>query len=277
MRILIFIFFIFLSSVLHTQENDWKREITPFSNLGKDAMRSVSGYNSLFHIGGIAATYVLIKSNIDYNVHNYFSQNIHIYDAPSIPAVYIGYTFPVILGIGMYSTGLLKNNPKTTAAGCAVLQASLLAFSENCILKAFTGRPNPDNFVYTKESNRSNIFKFGFLRNGVHYGWPSGHLEVTTAVVSSLSYFYFENKIIKATAWAAWSYMFLGVIAHEGNTMHWFSDAVAGSIMGFAIGSTVGKSFRRLYNNMENNKANSYYLQPQIYTGNLGFVFGCIF
>jgi hypothetical protein len=239
-------------------------KLNPFTNIGNNTVASFTGYNLLFHAGGIAATYGIIKSDLDYNLHNYFYKNESKYNAYSVPAVYIGYFSPLLLGGGMYITGLASDNTKTAAAGCAVLQASLLAISEMSILKAITGRQNPDAMVYTKSTDKSSNFRFGFMRNGIHWGWPSGHMMVSTAMVSSLTSFYSENKILTFISWASWAYMFAGVSVHEGNTMHWFSDIVTGSLMGFAIGNTVGKNFRLYYLNSKQSVVQGFQINPVV-------------
>lgn len=266
------------NGTISSQVENWKHKITPFSNLGKNTLKSFTGNNALLHLGGIVATYGIIKSDVDYNIHNYFSANRDLYYTASTPAVYIGYTVPVCLGIGLYSFGYFKDKPKIAAAGCAVLQASLVAFSENCILKTFTGRPNPDPYIYTKLTDQSDVFKFGFMRGGVHYGWPSGHMAVTTAVVSSLSSFYFDNRTIKIVSWATWGYMFFGVLSHDGNTMHWSSDIVGGCMMGFAIGNTIGQNFRELYNGTTANKKQvTLNVQPKVNNRFAGINLSCKF
>lgn len=267
------VYSIFFITDNFAQNNSWKWNITPFTDIGHNALGSVSGYNFLYQAGSIGASAIIIKSGLDYKVHNYFSENKSNYNSSSIPAVYIGYTVPAGLGGFLYFSGLYNNNPKSAAAGCAVLQASLLAWAETSLLKAFTGRQNPDDFVYTKENDKSQTFRPGIMRNGIHYGWPSGHLAVTTAVVSSLTNFYFDNTIIKVTSWSMWAYMLYGVTVHDGNTMHWFSDVVTGSMMGYAIGSTVGKNFRKLYNNTIGVQETGYFIAPQINYNYLGLNF----
>jgi hypothetical protein len=231
------------------QFTDPMKHLNPFTSIGNNAITCFTDYNLLFHAGGAVATYSIIKSDLDYDLHNYFFKNKNKFNAYSLPAVYIGYLSPLLLGGGMYISGLAFDNTKTATAGCAVLQASLLAFTEMTVLKAITGRQNPDAKTYTKETDKSSSFRFGFLRNGIHYGWPSGHMMVSTAMVSCLSSFYSDNKLLIEISWVAWVYMLTGVTVHDGNTMHWFSDIVAGSMMGYAIGNTVGKSFRLYYHN----------------------------
>jgi len=48
--------------------------------------------------------------------------------------------------------------------------------------------------------------------------------------------------------------MAFGVIAHDRSQMHWFSDLVAGGLMGYAIGSTVGSNFREAFEKSGNRK-----------------------
>jgi hypothetical protein len=174
-------------------------------------------------------------------MHNHFAKNG--YSPFFDPAVGIGYLMPVVLGGGLYLYGELEDKPRESAAGSAVVQAGLISVAYSTLLKAFTGRPNPDLGSYDN-GDASKKFQFGFMRGGIHYGWPSGHLCTNTAIVSSLISFYQENTTIKIAGCLYIGYLFYGVTAHENNTMHWFSDVIAGFLMGYAIGSTVGKNFR---------------------------------
>jgi membrane-associated phospholipid phosphatase len=98
------------------------------------------------------------------------------------------------------------------------------------------------------DDQASKTFRFGFLRGGVRYGWPSGHMMANTAAVMSLLSFY--NKTWLDIAGSTYlAYMFLSVMARRGSTMHWLSDAIAGTLMGYAIGTTVGRDFRRRWEN----------------------------
>ncbi len=269
--ILVLMFLTGAGSSLYSQENkeiskeDNDNSITPFSNIWGNTMDSFTGYNFLFHAGGAASTVLIIKSDTDYNVHNYFAEREDKINPYTVPAVYIGYVGPLAMGLGLYAAGYTGDDRETLAAGCAVLQASFLAWSYSTVLKTFTGRPGPDQGVYTKESDRSGEFEWGFMRNGIHYGWPSGHMSVSTAVISSMVYFYDDSVMVKVMGGIVWSYMAFGVTAHEGNTMHWLSDAAAGSLMGFAIGSTVGRNFRnRLVDGAENQKNGEVSFSPLI-------------
>ncbi len=258
-------------------QNEGSREDAPgittlFSDILRNTGESFWGYNLLFHAGGVASTYLIIESGADYRVHNYFARNKKTYNAASLPAVYIGYIAPLALGGTIYSIGLFGDDQKSLEAGSAVLQAGLITLCYTSILKAFTGRPNPDPGVYTKGNDRSGEFRWGFMRGGIHYGWPSGHMAVSTAVISSMIYFYEESVLVKILGGIMWLYMAFGVLAHEGNTMHWCSDVVAGSLMGFAIGSTVGRSFRSRWMNRRGVQIGGIGISPIISANRIGMV-----
>jgi hypothetical protein len=91
---------------------------------------------------GILSTYVLINSGTDYRIHNFFDEKGYspVFD----PAVGIGYLMPAVLSGGIYFYGKIKNSSGETAAGSAALQAALVSLTFSTLLKAFTGRPNPD-------------------------------------------------------------------------------------------------------------------------------------
>jgi membrane-associated phospholipid phosphatase len=118
----------------------------------------------------------------------------------------------------------------------------------------------------------SRTFRFGFVRGGIHYGWPSGHLAVNTAAVSSLLWFYPDNIPLKIAGGMYIAYLIFGVTAHEGSTMHWFSDVVAGTLIGGAIGSTVGRNFRQLYT-QSTAAENSFELTPLLSFDRVGLTF----
>lgn len=228
----------------------------PISNLGSNIYQSFIGFNSLYHIAGILSTYSIIELNIDSKVHNYFVKHKEL-EPFSVPAVYIGYLFPIALGSGLLTYGYFADSSKTVSAAWVVAQSAGLALIYNGLLKAVTGRPNPEPIIY-EDNSKSKIFKFGFLKGGIHYGWPSGHLMTTVAIASGLLWFYKENIVVKIIGSVFVGYMFFGVIAHDANSMHWFSDTIAGTLMGYAIGSTVGKSYRRGLTNSYNQNDTSF-------------------
>lgn len=261
MRYYIIFSFLFMALRINAQsylssdsltKNNLAYKGNPFTNIFKNTGMSFSNKNLIFHLAGFASTYFIIQSGIDYKVHNYFYNHNNDFNSIATPAVYIGYLAPIVIGGGIYTYGKIKNDNKVIAAGSAAIQAALISVVYTSLLKAITGRPNPDSILYHAVNEGSSKFQFGFFRGGIHYGWPSGHLGTNTAVVTSLMYFYKENNWVKLLGGLYLGYLTFSVAAHDGNTMHWTSDIVTGMLIGYAIGSTVGKDFRREW---EGNKA----------------------
>jgi hypothetical protein len=216
--------------------------VNPFSDIGKNALDCFTKTNSIYHLAGLTSTYIIIGTGIDYKVHNYFVKNTQ-FEPYSVPAVYAGYVFPILLGGGLLAYGELKNSSREKTAASAVIQASLISLVYSSALKFITGRPNPEPQEYGDKSS-SSTFRFGLNRGGMHFGWPSGHMMVNTAAVTSLLCFYKNNTELDILGSLYLGYLFYSVISHEKNTMHWFSDAITGTLMGYVIGSTIGKNFR---------------------------------
>ena len=217
--------------------------VHPFTNLGTNIVDSFTGFNILLHGAAVGSTYLFTSTGVDWNTHTFFRDN-DTYEGLFTPAAYIGYGLPAVLSGGFYLAGLLGDNNKALTAGSAMIQAIMISIVYNTLLKAFTGRPNPGSERY----DNSRTFRFGFFRGGLHYGWPSGHMCTNTAMIVSLAYIYNDSWIVKIGGLLYLTYMFFGVIAHEGGTMHWFSDAVAGTLMGLAVGMAVGRNFKSVLN-----------------------------
>jgi membrane-associated phospholipid phosphatase len=234
-----------LQTVSDQPESSRPRTITPFTDLFRNAGAVYSGANAWFHIGAAAGTLLIIQSGLDSKVHNYFVRNTG-FEKYSQTAVHLGSRLPALLSAGLLGWGLVSKSSRTIAAGSAVTQAFLLAVATTGVLKGLTGRPNPDPVIYD-DNRASATFRFGILRGGVFHGWPSGHMLSNTAAVTSLLCFFNRSTALHVAGGAYLGYLFLSIASHGRGTMHWFSDTVAGALMGFAIGSTVGTRFRRLW------------------------------
>ena len=105
--------------------------------------------------------------------------------------------------------------------------------------KAFTGRPGPRHGAVTL-IDTSKEFHFGFLKGGVFFGWPSSHTTVAFAVAAAIWRLYPGSKAVRSAALLYAIYVGVGV----SMTIHWFSDFVAGAIIGTTIGMTVGNVFK---------------------------------
>ncbi len=220
-----------------------------FSNFGDNILNSFTGTNLYYQLAAVAATPVLVNNNVDYHVERFFNQH-PAYGNFASPVPITGQILPFIAGGSLLAYAGLRNDKEVLGASYAVIQASIIELLDNTTLKAFTGRPSPNWRRVSNMEDLSEEFRFGFLRGGVYNGWPSGHTGATMAVVSALTNYYPDETWLKVAGYSLVAYTMYGVTSVHQGGMHWFSDAVAGALMGYAIGSTVGKYYRNLYSSL---------------------------
>ena len=221
-------------------------DLALFGNFGNNIRDSFRGDNVYLHLTAIAATALFVSQGIDYDVEHYFNQHPE-YGSWAHPVISTGQFLPFIAGGSLFAYAKIRNDNEVLGASFAVLQASLIEFLCNSTLKALTGRPNPDWRHVSNMDSLSRSFRFGFLRGGIFWGWPSGHTASTMAVVSALISYYPDKAWLKVAGFGLVAYTMFGVSANNRGGMHWFSDAVAGALMSYAVGSTVGKYYRSVY------------------------------
>lgn len=235
-----------LGSPTQIQATNNGADLKLFGNLGNNILDSFRGDNIYLHLTAIAATTLLVSQGVDYNVEHYFNRHPE-YGSWAHPVVSTGQFIPFIAGGSLFAYAKIRNDNEALGASFAVLQASLIEFLYNSTLKAVTGRPNPDWRHVSNMDSLSRSFRFGFLRGGIFWGWPSGHTASTMAVVSALTSYYPDKAWLKVAGFGLVAYTMFGVSANNRGGMHWFSDAVAGALMSYAVGSTVGKYYRSIY------------------------------
>ena len=235
---------LYLTAIADAQQNNSVQPgLFPLGNFGNNIVNSFKGNNIYYHLGGAAATAILVTSGADYYVNKYFNEHEE-YGNATVPVVRAAMYFPIVIFGSLFAYGKLHKDYEAVGASYAVLQSSIIAFGYNTILKGLTGRPGPDWRHNDDMEDLSKTFRFGFLRGGVFWGWPSGHTSSTMTIVSALTSFYPHKTWLKAMGYSYVAYMVLGVSSVNRGGMHWFSDAVAASLMSYAIGSTVGKYYR---------------------------------
>ena len=138
----------------------------------------------------------------------------------------------------LLALGFLARNTRTILTGWAIAQAELLGALIVIAYKSFTGRAHP---MHSVGADLSHVFRFGFLRGGVFWGWPSSHTTIAFAMALTVFTLFPKHCWLGTTALLYALYIGLGV----SMTIHWFSDFVAGAIIGSVIGVVVGKSFRQ--------------------------------
>jgi membrane-associated phospholipid phosphatase len=153
-------------------------------------------------------------------------------------AVFIGWLVPAVFPVASYIVGSFRKDQRMIHTAYATAQAALIGLLISPLFKAFTGRPSPGHSTGTL-IDTSREFHFGFLRGGVFYGWPSSHTTVAFAMAAAVWTLYPNSKVTRCVVLLYALYVGVGV----SMTIHWFSDFVAGAIIGAVIGMTVGNVF----------------------------------
>ncbi len=212
----------------------WNRDF--LYTLPRNIARSFWGRNLLWHLLAIGITYAIVISGFDWK---YFEAS-RPFSGYLFPAVILGWLVPMIFPAALFLAGLALRDRRAVFAAYATAQAAIIGLFTASFYKAFTGRPGPGHQI-GRLVNTSREFRFGFLRGGVFFGWPSSHTTIAFAMMVALRSLYSENKTIRRAALIYAIYIGVGV----SMTIHWFSDFAAGVIIGSVIGTTVGNAFNK--------------------------------
>ncbi|MGO9612085.1 MAG: phosphatase PAP2 family protein [Dissulfurispiraceae bacterium] len=198
-------------------------------------------YNLFWHLLAILLTYIFVTSGFDWL---YFeSSRGSLLRTILSPAVRLGSRLPIIVPLILFVAGKVSKNLKATYAAFALGQSVLIGLLIAAFYKSFTGRVHPPRLLTPATVDTSREFQFGFLRGGVFWGWPSSHTTIAFAMSVTLLILYPKNKTIMYFAIIYAVYIGFGVSI----SIHWFSDFVAGAIIGTTIGIVVGGSFRETF------------------------------
>ncbi len=191
------------------------------------------GRNILFHLFAITLTALFVLTSFDWW---YFTQTRGgIFQSISLPAAIIGFFVPILAPVGLYWYGAFRNSNKTMQKAAILAHAGILGWIISSTYKAFTGRIQPEFLTYTSFIDNSRDFNFGFWEHGIFWGWPSSHTTVAFAMSVALVYLYPRNKMLAAVALLYALFIGIGVSV----SVHWFSDFVAGMIIGSVVGFAV--------------------------------------
>jgi len=193
-----------------------------------------------WHALAISLTAVLVLSDFDWWYFEFTRGSILL--AIALPAAIIGFFVPILLSVGLYTWGRLRKNQSVILSAIAVAQAGILGWIVSSLYKAFTGRIQPEFYTHLSNVDISHQFNFGFLQHGIFWGWPSSHTAVAFAMSTALVMMYPKSKVIRYLAPLYALYIGVGVSV----SIHWFSDFIAGAIIGTLIGYLVAKSFRTI-------------------------------
>jgi membrane-associated phospholipid phosphatase len=209
------------------------------STLPRNILGCFQGRMILWHLLAIALTFILVQSGFDW--FYFCSTRSPLLREWMFPSAPIGGLVPLALPLILILSGFINSRARISLIGWAIGQAELIGSLISSACKAFTGRAHPTHDV---GADISHVFRFGFLRGGMFWGWPSSHTTIAFAMAATVFTLFPKQRWLGWLAIAYAFYIGLGV----SMTIHWFSDFVAGAILGTVIGVVVGKSFLRSQN-----------------------------
>ena len=200
------------------------------------------GYNLLAQILFCIATYILVTTGFDwwYLQHTHTIGSTPLFFAPAL----VGFLVPLALPLYFLIRGIRRHDTRSRMIGYALGQAALLGWGVSTFYKVFTGRMGPHLRTLTGPvTDLSHGFRFGIYRGGAFQGWPSSHTATAFAMSFALIALFpkppWRDRSIRIGAAVYALLIGVGV----STNIHWFSDVVAGAILGIIIGLAVGKEF----------------------------------
>ncbi|MEY4723495.1 MAG: hypothetical protein RLZZ324_1008 [Candidatus Parcubacteria bacterium] len=188
-----------------------------------------------FYVAALALTVILVRTGFDWQWY-LWTRGVPAWLIA--PGIILGGLVPMFAPLVLWGVGAAQDDRRVTQAGWLMAAAAFAGWLGSSVLKAFTGRAHPDfGTLLTHDTSRD--FLFGFLRGGIFWGWPSSHTMVAFAVSGAVAARYGNTPAIKWLAWAWALYVGLAVSV----SIHWFSDFLAGALMGAAIGVAMGRAF----------------------------------
>ena len=230
-----------------------------FYQFGKNLKDSFfKGPNLIYYLLAVLCTYIIVTSDFDWTYFNFFADTnlSHVLFSAAV----VGGFGAIIIPIIVLLIGKVRKSVKLLNTGFALGQAALIGFLITTFIKIFTGRvPPPLNHlngtiidltplshITSPLLDISRDFQFGLFRGGIFWGWPSSHTAIAVAMAFTLLTLYAKNKTVKTLAIIYALYIGFGVSI----TIHWFSDFVAGALIGLAIGTVVGQAFKERENSL---------------------------
>ncbi len=206
-----------------------------FYHINDSVIAVFTGFSLVGHAAAIILTYFIVTSGLDgwYFAHLGHGLTLNL----GLPAALIGFFVPIFVPLFLLYRG--RVNARALNAAYAVAQAEIVAWVVIAMYKFFTGRAHPEIFS-ALGADMSQVFNFGFGRGGVFWGWPSTHTACAFAMSACLLILYPESKKIKYFGLLYAFYIGWGVSI----SIHWFSDFVAGAIIGTLVGICVARVFR---------------------------------
>ena len=183
-----------------------------------DAGRVAAGADWL-RAGAIGAGVVLASAMLDKRAFRFATD--HADNRWVKGGTKVGNALPWI-GMGAAALAALDgSDPRRSRIGYAAAEAGAMAFLATTGLKYAFGRARPEAGLGSRDFQP-------FSADSNHQAFPSRHAAVAWAVVTPFAREYNADWLYGAAA--------ITTLARVGSREHWVSDAVAGSLVGYAIG-----------------------------------------
>lgn len=197
-----------------------------------------TGKNLVWQLIACLVTALIVSTGCDW----WFFDTLHasVVAPYFFPAVVFGGFIPFFAPPIIILLSLIPRFSALRRVSIAMFTAESFGLGLSSLYKVFTGRIQPPQFIGNQPLiDSSHGFHFGFMQNGVFWGWPSSHTTVTFAMITVLITLFPNNKVIRYLGLAFACYVAIGV----SMSIHWLSEGAAGVIFGSIIGITVGKEF----------------------------------
>jgi membrane-associated phospholipid phosphatase len=205
-----------------------------FSTLPRNILECFRGRMFVWHLAAIFLTLALVVSGFDWQY--FLCTRSPVLRSWLWPAVPIGGLLPMVLPLALLFLGVVARRSQARLLGWAVGQAEVIGGIIAAGYKAITGRAHPAHGVGT---DLTHDFKFGLLRGGMFWGWPSSHTTIAFAMAVTVYRLFPKQRWLGYLALSYAFYIGFGVSI----TIHWFSDFVAGALVGTVVGLVVGTKF----------------------------------
>ncbi len=207
-----------------------------FATLPRHIIACFKGRMLLWHGVAVLLTVVSVTLGLDWRY--YLATRSPALRHLMFPAVIIGGLLPILLPLSLLALGGAAGWARVRTMGWAIGRAEVIGALVAAGYKAVTGRAHP---LRMAGGDLSHVFKFGWLRGGVFWGWPSSHTTIAFAMAVTVFTFLPKPRWVGYAAIAYAFYVGLGV----SMTIHWLSDVLAGAIFGTVVGVVVGNGFSR--------------------------------
>lgn len=155
------------------------------------------------------------------------------------------YEVYTLVGMGAYGFIFKKNKLVTTTF--LATQAYITGEAVTGVVKFLTGRQRPDYYISATANPEPNFHgPFSGIRdlsgNKINSSFPSGHTTVAFAAATVFAMEYKDKPLIPILSYTAATLIGLSRVTEN---RHWFTDVLAGAVLGYFTGKQVSDNYHR--------------------------------